>query len=67
MNGHRIDGGGLVSVKEVRELSKLPWVHDDTLSDRQSEARLLPNGRLLLYFGGGEKGTLYPSRAAHRR
>ena len=64
MIGHRIAGGERVSVQEVRELSKLPWVHDDALSDRQSEARLLPDGRLLLYFGEGEKGTLYPSREA---
>jgi hypothetical protein len=64
---HRITGGELIPVTEVRRLSKLPWVRVEALSDRLSEARLLPDGRFLLYFGEGEKGTLYPSRAAVER
>jgi hypothetical protein len=50
------------SPKEVRELLKLPWVRDEELSDRKTDARLLPDGRVLLYLGEGERGTLYPSR-----
>jgi hypothetical protein len=57
------------SVKEVRELSKLPWVRDDALSDT-CEARVLPDGRVLMYLAPGEKANLFPSRAsaeeAHR-
>jgi hypothetical protein len=50
------------SPKEVRELLKLAWVRDEELSDRRTDARLLPDGRVLLYVGEGERGVLYPSR-----
>jgi hypothetical protein len=53
-----------VSVKEVRELSKLSWVRDEALSDRMSDARVLPDGRVLLFYADGAKGTLFPSRDA---
>ena len=52
------------SPREVRELLKLAWVRDEELSDRKTDARLLPDGRVLLFWGEGEKGTLYPSREA---
>jgi hypothetical protein len=57
-----VPGARGVSVKEVREFLKLAWVRDEELSDRGTDARLLPDGRVLLYWGEGEKGTLYPSR-----
>ncbi len=50
------------SPKEVRELLKLAWVRDEELSDWKTDARLLPDGRVLLYIGEGERGALYPSR-----
>ncbi len=52
------------SRKECRELSKLPWVLDEELSDDTWEVRLLPDGRALLYLRCEEKGPLYPSREA---
>jgi hypothetical protein len=60
----RIPGARTASVKEVRELSKLPWVRDEALSDRMFEARVLPDGRVLLFLADGEKAPLYPSREA---
>jgi hypothetical protein len=58
------------SVKEVRELCKLPWVHDPALSTDACEARVLPDGRVLMYLAPGEKANLFPTRAsaeeAHR-
>jgi hypothetical protein len=59
----KIPGFRQASVKEARELSKLPWVRDDALS-HMPEARLLPDGRVLLWVADGERGPLYPSRAA---
>jgi hypothetical protein len=59
----KIPGVRQVSVREIRELLKQPWVRDDALSTRMSEARVLPDGRVLLYLGEGEKGTIFPSRA----
>ncbi len=53
-----------LSVKETRELSKLAWVRDDALSTRMSEARLLPDGRALLFMGENVGGTIFPSRQA---
>jgi hypothetical protein len=74
MAARRIPGVRQLSKKETRELSKLPWVRDDALSDRGSEARVLPDGRVLLCLyalGDDDNGTLYPSREAlaemHRR
>ena len=57
-----VPGARGVSIKEVRELSKLAWVRDEALSDRVTDARVLPDGRVLLFTGDGERGTLYPSR-----
>lgn len=56
-----------VSAKEARELSKLPWVRDDALSDRTFEARVLPDGRVLSMVVNEGKGSLYPSREALER
>jgi hypothetical protein len=55
-----------VSAKEVRELSKLAWVPDETLSTDYSEARVLPDGRVLhvSLLVGPKTGGLSPSRAA---
>jgi hypothetical protein len=53
-----------VSAKEVRELLKLGWVRDEELSNRSTDARLLPDGRVLVYLLYGQPGTLFPSRAA---
>jgi hypothetical protein len=58
----KIPGARTASIKEVRELSKLSWVLDEALSSRGHEARVLPDGRVLLYWGEGQKGNLYPSR-----
>jgi hypothetical protein len=52
------------SKKEIRELLKLAWVADDALSTRNSQARVLPDGRVLLYVQDDGSGMLYPSRAA---
>jgi len=54
-----------VSAKEVRELSKLAWVPDETLSTYISEARVLPDGRVLYVslLVGTKTGSLFPSRA----
>ena len=54
---------GPVSAREVRELSKLPWVRDEALSRRLGEARVLPDGRVLVVWGA-TLGTLFPSREA---
>jgi hypothetical protein len=71
MAGSKIPGVRKLSAKEVRELSKLPWVRDDALSGRDAEARVLPDGRVLLFYFEGLPGVLYPSREAlaemHRR
>jgi hypothetical protein len=64
MAGRKIPGVRNASIKEVRELSKLAWVRDDGLSTRMSEARVLPDGRVLLFLCEGEKGVLFPSREA---
>jgi hypothetical protein len=63
MARHRIPGFCSVSVKEARELSKLPHVVDEALSKGVQEARILPDGRVLLYIEG-EQGVVYPSREA---
>jgi hypothetical protein len=60
----KVPGNRRASVKEVRELSKLPWVRDDALSDETFQARVLPDGRVLLFLFDGQPGTLYPSREA---
>jgi hypothetical protein len=54
-----------LSLKKTRELLELAWVRDDALSRLGLEARVLPDGRVLLVLSKGEdKGTLYPSREA---
>jgi hypothetical protein len=55
---------GNISAKQVQELLKLGWVRDDALSDRWSEARILPDGRAIMFHGEGIFGILFPSRAA---
>ncbi len=71
MASGRIPGLRQVSAKEARELSKLAWVHDEALSTRACEARVLPDGRVLMYLADGERANLFPSRAsaqeAHQR
>jgi hypothetical protein len=62
----KIPGSRQASAKEVRELMKLPWVHDESLSLRGMEARVLPDGRVLLFIAEGSKAPLYPSREAVR-
>jgi hypothetical protein len=64
MANGKIPGVRNVSKKEARELSRLAWVPDAALSTDGSEARLLPDGRVLLYRPIGGSGKLYPSRAA---
>jgi hypothetical protein len=61
----KIPGFRRASAKETRELSKLRWVRDDELSSgSRSEARVLPDGRVLLWIADGESAALYPSREA---
>jgi hypothetical protein len=57
----KIPGVRRVSAKEVRELSKLPWVRDEALSQRMTEARVLPDGRVLLLIAPGI-ANVWPSR-----
>jgi hypothetical protein len=59
----KIPGFRSLSVKEARELAKLPFVLDEEFSSGLSEARILQDGRVLLYMEG-DKGVLYPSREA---
>jgi len=58
----KVPGARTVPAKEALELSALPWVRDEELSSDTSEARVLPDGRVLLYRGKGQRGNLYPSR-----
>jgi hypothetical protein len=62
LSSRKVPGAHHVSAKEVRELLKLPWVRDEALSGRGWDARLLPDGRVLLFWGEGLKGNVYPSR-----
>jgi hypothetical protein len=70
MAARRMPGVRQLSKKETRELKKLDWVRDEALSTRLTEARVLPDGRVLLcssglgYLADDESGTLYPSREA---
>jgi hypothetical protein len=61
---HKIRGIRRVSKKEAGELSKLPWVLDEALSDDTWEARVLPDGRALHLLRIDGAGNLYPSREA---
>src|SRR4051812_35845764 len=63
MANGKIPGVRQASAKEIRELLKVA-VRDEELSNRDTDARVLPDGRVLLYLGEGEKGALYPSREA---
>jgi hypothetical protein len=58
----KIPGVRRASIKEVEELSKLPWVRDEALSTRMIEARVLPDGRILQFVSDSDPGTLFPSR-----
>jgi hypothetical protein len=60
----KIPGFRRASIKEVEALSKLPWVRDEALSTRGDEARVLPDGRVLLFVAEGNPAALYPSREA---
>ena len=51
-------------MREARELSKLPWAHDEGLSTDTWEARVLADGRVLLYWPVMKIGNLCPSREA---
>jgi hypothetical protein len=62
MASGKIPGVRTISHKQVLELSKLPWTRDEELSTGGFEARLLPDGRVLLVLPLGGSGTLYPSR-----
>jgi hypothetical protein len=61
---HRIPGVRRLQRKEIQELSKLPWVLDQALSDESNEARVLPDGRVLRCYRSGRNVVLYPSREA---
>jgi hypothetical protein len=61
MAGRKIPGVRNLSVREVRELSKLPWVRDDALSRPASEARVLPDGRVFLFIGENIRTVIFPS------
>jgi hypothetical protein len=63
MAGRKIPGVRNLSVREVRTLSKLPWVADEALSEF-GEARVLPDGRVLLCTPGNVLCQIYPSREA---
>jgi hypothetical protein len=64
MASGKIPGVRNVSMKQVRELLKLPWAADEALSTFKP-AHVLPDGRVLLYTPGDAfGGNLYPSRAA---
>jgi hypothetical protein len=62
MARRNVSGVRTASVKEVRQLSKLPWVRDEALSSRGMEARVLPDGRVLLYIADDCPCALFPSR-----
>jgi hypothetical protein len=63
MANGKITGARNVRKKEVGELLKLPSVADEALSTRGSQARLLSDGRVLLFFLADGSATLCPSRA----
>jgi hypothetical protein len=64
MASGKIPGVRNIPKKEVRELSKLPWVADDALLSMLGQARVLPDGRVFESHLADGSGTLYPSRAA---
>jgi hypothetical protein len=64
MASGKIPGVRNVSKKVARELLKLPWTHDEGLSTDTWEARVLADGRVLLYWPVMADGTLCPSREA---
>jgi hypothetical protein len=66
MAGRKVSDVRRVSGKEFREIESLPWVRDEALSDRSFEARVLPDGRVLMVFlfSSRKQGNLFPSRAA---
>lgn len=61
----KVSGARRVSVTEVRELLKQPFIRDEAMTKSSlCDVYLLSDGRVLLYYGEGNPGTLYPSRAA---
>jgi hypothetical protein len=62
--GYKIPGVRNVYGREARELSALAWVRDEELSNPVQEARILPDGRVLLYIINSRRGVLFPSREA---
>jgi hypothetical protein len=68
MAARRIPGVRQLSLKETRELLKLPYVRDEELSDRHFEVRVLPDGRVLQCLSGlgyledSNPASIYPSR-----
>ena len=60
----RIPGVRPAPKKELRELSKLPWVVDEAHSDPSHEIRVLPDGRMLDVLRCDGSAMLYPSREA---
>jgi hypothetical protein len=63
VNG-KIPGVRNVRKKEVDDLSKLPWTHDEALSMGGAHARVLSDGRVITFILADGSGTLCPSRAA---
>ena len=63
MAGRKIPGVRNASIRETRELSKLPWVRDEALSDPGMHARVLPDGRVLLFIADDCPCAIFPSRA----
>jgi hypothetical protein len=64
MPRHKIPGFRTTSVKEARELAKLPFAADAGLANVVGgEVRLLQDGRVFLYTEG-DRGVIYPSREA---
>jgi hypothetical protein len=60
----KIQGIRRVSKKELRELSKLPWVLDEAHSDPSWETRVLSDGRVLHILRIDGSAKLFPSREA---
>ncbi len=63
----RIPGLRNASAKEVRELSKLPWTHDEALSVDGSPGRILSDGRVLVFFETQWERHALPIARSRRR
>jgi hypothetical protein len=64
MANGKIPGVRQVPIREARELVKSAVRDEELSAGSKSDARLLPDGRVLLYHGEHERGVLYPSRDA---